>query len=244
MKVVILAGGLPSTINEEVNKIPKPMVRVGERPLLWHIMKLYSYYGFNDFVICTGYKSELIKEYFMNYYVYKSDVAVDLQKNEVKILNKETENWNVTIVYTGEDSTTSTRVLGAKNFLDGEDFIVTYGDCVSDINIKELVETHKNGGKLLTMAVTRPVGRNALLPIKNNETGGGSAWANACNMVVSKGAYEYIHPEERFEIDTVNRIIHANEADTYEHNGLWVPVETMRDKELLESVWRGLIYNQ
>lgn len=250
MKIVILAGGLPSTINTEEEKIPKPMLRVGGRPLLWHIMKLYSYYGYNDFVICTGYKSEMIKEYFMNYYIYKSDITVNLQNNEVVIHNKETEQWKVTVVYTGVEATTASRIFQIRDLLKGEDFIVSYGDCVSDINISQLVNTHKKNGQLLTLTVARPAGRSAILPMsrqqsqEDRDTVRRFAWANACNMVVSSEIYEHMDPDERFEIDTVNRVIEEGRVATYEHEGLWVPVETVRDRALLEDVWRTLIYNQ
>lgn len=250
MKVVILAGGLPSTISGEDDKIPKPMLRVGERPLLWHIMKLYSYYGYNDFIICTGYKSEMIKEYFLNYYIYKSDITVDLQNNKVTVHNQETEPWKVTVIDTGLESQTAARILQIRELLNGEDFIVSYGDCVSDINIQELVDTYKREDKLMTITVAKPTGRSAMLPMdlarseEEQEAVKLYAWANACNMVVSNKIFAYMDAQERFEIETVNRVIQEGQASTYAHNGLWVPVETIRDKKYLEMVWRTLIYNQ
>lgn len=243
MKVVILAGGLPSTIGEEDDKAPKPMVRVGERPLLWHIMRLYSSYGWNDFVICTGYRSELIKDYFMNYYAYKSDITVDLQSNEVVIHNKVTEPWKVTIVYTGLKASTADRVAAIRSYVEGENFIVSYGDCISNLDIHSLCRVHEENGKCMTISVARPTGRNAILPISSEGELevlgdiGGDAWANACNMVVTDEIFQYLRPTERFEIDTVNRLLKKQQVAVYKHEGLWLPVETMRDKEQLERIW-------
>ncbi len=246
MKVVILAGGLPSSLTED--KVPKPMLKVGERPLLWHIMKLYSMYGYNDFVICTGYRSELIKDYFMNYYIYRSDITVDLQTNNVEIHNKVTEDWNVTIIDTGLESSTAKRVKMVEKVLDGEDFILTYGDCVSDINIDELVKTHKTGGKLITMAVAEPTGRNTIIPIEQDGAmkvpvqGEGyekTAWSCAYSMVVAADVLNYIDTDtfDRFEIETVEKIAQNSQVGTYKHRGFWIPVETYRDRVMLEQKW-------
>jgi len=246
MKVVILAGGLPSTISEENDKIPKPMVRVGERPLLWHIMKLYSFYGYDDFIICTGFKSEIIKDYFLNYYIYESDITVDLLCNQVTIHNNISEPWKVTIVDTGLNTSTADRILKVRQFIGGEDFVISYGDCISDINIQELAETHSENKKILTLSVARPTGRNTILPVDGHTFESGefkcNAWVNACNIVASNLIFDIIQPNDRFEVETINRVISMEQATIYKHEGLWAPVETLRDKEYLEEIWRDLKY--
>lgn len=246
MKVVILAGGLPSSLSED--KVPKPMLKVGERPLLWHIMKLYSMYGYNDFVICTGYRSELIKDYFMNYYIYRSDITVDLKTNEVETHNKVTEDWNVTIIDTGLESSTAKRVKMVEKVLNGEEFILTYGDCVSDINIDAMVRMHKETGNLMTMAVAKPTGRNAIVPLDSDGIVANvddsmyvenEAWSSAYAMVVSPEVLEYIKEEtyDRFEVETVRKVAAQGKVGTYKHMGFWVPVETYRDRIMLEKKW-------
>ena len=247
LKVVILAGGLPSIISDENDKIPKPMVQIGERPILWHIMKLYSYYGFHDFLICTGYCGEMVKRYFMDYYIYRSDITVDLASNDITIHNNITEPWNVTIVHTGFETTTAKRVEKILSYIEEEDFIVSYGDCISNINIKELVENHKQSGKALTATVARPTGRNAILPVNvkgemeadDAVVGEMNAWVNACNMVVNKSLFKktIIQQFDRFEIETLQAMIQQDEVKIYCHNDFWLPVETMRDKLLLQSMW-------
>ena len=147
MKVVILAGGLPSTVSEEDEKIPKPMAEIGGRPILWHIMKQYDFYGFHDFIICAGYKGEIIKQYFMDYYIYQSDITVDLQKNGIEIHRKKTESWNVSVIDTGQNSTIMERINQVKKYVGDETFLVTYGDCVSNIDITKMVSYHKDNKK-------------------------------------------------------------------------------------------------
>lgn len=248
MKVVILAGGLPSTINEENDRIPKPMVEIGERPILWHIMKLYSYYGLNDFIICTGYKADLVKQYFMNYYIYRSDITVDLKKNDIKIHNNITEPWKVTIVDTGLDTSTAQRVKQIESYIEGEEFIISYGDCITNINVKEFIDSYRNSKAMLSVAVSKPTGRNAALNLDpngeiisdltalNSET---EAWVNSCNMIVNRSVFTYLDGKyDRFEIETINKITKRNQVSTYKHYGFWSPVETMRDKIILENMWK------
>lgn len=246
MKVVIFAGGLPSSISDE--KIPKPMLRIGERPLLWHIMKLYSMYGYHDFIICTGYRSELIKDYFLNYYIYASDITVDLKSNDVVVHNNVTEPWKVAIVDTGIESSTAKRIKMIEEYIEGEDFLITYGDCISDINIEELVKVHQGSDKMLTMAVAKPTGRNAIVQINsdnvmenmyNDQYTENAAWSNACSMVVSRKILDLIESEtyDRFEIETVRKAAIGGNAGIYKHNGFWIPVETVRDRLLLEKKW-------
>lgn len=165
MKVIILAGGLPSTLIEEDEKMPKPMAEIGRRPLLWHIMKQYDHFGYRDFVICTGYKGEVIKNYFMNFYIYQSDITVDLATNEIEIHRKQTEDWNVSIVDTGRDSGVIDRICMAREYVGDEGALVSYGDCLSDIPIDKLVEYHNHSGAAATFAVAHPVGRNETLSI-------------------------------------------------------------------------------
>ena len=247
MKVVILAGGLPSNISDENDKIPKPMVEIGERPILWHIMKLYSYYGFHDFLICTGYRGEMIKRYFMDYYIYRSDITVDLEKNDITVHNNISEPWNVTIVHTGVQSATSRRVLKALSYIEEDDFIVSYGDCISNLDIRAFVAAHKESGKGMTIALARPTGRNQIVPMDSDGKpmpaaqglAESDAWVNACNMVVKKSALQKLgfSGEARFEKETLDAMIRINEVETYKHHGFWIPVETMRDKIYLQSMW-------
>ena len=247
MKVVILAGGHPSNISDENDHIPKPMVQIGERPLLWNIMKLYSYYGFRDFIICAGYRGELIKQYFMDYYIYRSDITVDLEKNDVVIHNNITEPWNVTIVHTGLETGTAKRIEKILPYIEEDIFIVCYGDCISNINIRNLVETHNNSGKELTLTLARPTGRNQILAVgsdgemllQGEKKSESEAWVNACTMVANKKNIEQlsIGEFERFEIETLNKMVQAGKVKTYKHTGFWLPVETMRDKLLLQSMW-------
>ena len=246
MKVVILAGGLPSILGEENDKIPKPMVQIGERPILWHIMKLFSYYGFDDFIICTGYKSDVIKDYFLNYYIYQSDSTVHLQTNEVVVHNRVTEPWRVSIINTGLSASTSDRLKMIVPMIDN-DFIVAYGDCISNINIPKLVELHQESGKKLTVALAKPTGRNTVVATdssgniifhQNKRQNDTNAWVNACMMAVHPDVLmENIDKGARFETDMVQRMAEKNQVNTYRHEGFWLPVETMRDKEQLQAMW-------
>ena len=247
MKVVILAGGLPSNISDENDRIPKPMVRIGERPILWHIMKLYSHYGFHDFIICAGYRGEMIKHYFMDYYMYRSDITVDLKNNDITIHNNVTEPWNVTIVHTGMTTATARRIEKVLTYIDGDDFVVSYGDCISNINIQDMIQTHKLAGKDLTVALAHPTGRNAILHVSddggllNSDTGAAKigAWVNACNMVVRKAAFQgrTVSRDERLEIETLQSFAERGQVASYKHEGFWLPVETMRDKTMLQTMW-------
>lgn len=247
MKVVILAGGLPSSISDE--KIPKPMLKIGERPLLWHIMKHYSMYGYNDFIICTGYRSEYIKEYFLNYYIYRSDITVDLKSNDVVIHNNVTDSWKVTIIDTGLESSTAKRVKMIEKYIGNEDFLMAYGDCISDINISELVKIHKNSNKMLTISVAKPTGRSEIISINadgvmediyDSKYIENEAWSNACSMVLSPKVLDLIDQEiyERFEIETLRKASIGGNVGTYKHEGFWIPVETVRDRLLLENKWQ------
>lgn len=245
MKVIILAGGLPSTLIEEDEKMPKPMAEIGRRPLLWHIMKQYDYYGYHDFIICTGYKGDVIKDYFLNFYVYQSDITVDLQTNQVEVHRKQTEDWNVSIIDTGRNSTVLERMYMAREYAGNEPVLVSYGDCLSDIDIREMVKQHKDSGRAATFAVAHPTGRNEILPIEPDGTYKGicskssgeaqEAWVNACNMVLEPRALQHLeHPSGATLMDC---LAGKETVQTYRHEGFWSPVETIRDKTWLEGLW-------
>lgn len=247
MKVIILAGGLPSTLIEEDEKMPKPMAEVGRRPILWHIMKQYAHYGYNDFVICTGYKGEVIKEYFMNFYIYQSDITVDLQTNDVKIHRKQTEDWKVSIVDTGRNSSIIERICMVRQYIGEEAFLVSYGDCLSDIDVKKMVEQHKASKALATFAVAHPTGRNEILSmgadgqykgLKKNDIGQ-DAWVNACSMVLEPEAFCYFETniQNPSASTLMDCLAQKEQVQTYRHEGFWSPVETIRDKTWLEGLW-------
>lgn len=246
MKVVILAGGLPSTVSEKDGKIPKPMAEIGGRPILWHIMKQYCHYGFHDFIICTGYKGEMIKRYFMDYYIYQSDITVDLKNNEVEIHRKKTEDWNVSVVDTGRHTTIFERINQVKKYIGDETFIAAYGDCVSDINANYMVDYHRKNGKYATVAVARPTGRNEILSIgsgnelllENKEYMESNAWVNACNMVFEPEIFTYINKQRNlYEKVLFEELSAKKEIVTYKHSGFWSPMETQRDRIALEQMW-------
>lgn len=245
MKVVILAGGLPSTVSEEDEKIPKPMAEIGSRPILWHIMKSFCHYGFRDFIICTGYKGSMIKQYFMDYYIYGSDITVDLRKNTVEILRKKTENWNVMVVDTGLDTPVTKRIELVKDYIGNEPFIVAYGDCVSDIDIEKMVKQHMSGGKLATVVVARPTGRNGIMPIDSDglfSEGNGNtevdAWVNACTYVFEPDIFAYLDSTKSYmEQGLFHALAREHQVRAYKHPGFWSPMETRRDRSVLERMW-------
>lgn len=246
MKTVILAGGLPSTIEGRDEKIPKPMAAIGERPLLWHIMKLFSHYGCNDFIICAGFRSDIIKEYFLNYYVYSSDITVHLQSNKVDIHNKVTEPWKVSIINTGLTTATAERIYRILSMVD-DDFFVVYGDCISNVDVSALEKCHAASGKLMTVVLAKPGGRNSivsvnasgeLLPGRNIDAGKTASWVNACIMAVSPKVFgQAPQPGEKFETEIVHKLAARSQVNTYRHDGFWRPIETMRDKDQLQAMW-------
>lgn len=244
MKVIILAGGLPSTLIEEDEKMPKPMAEIGGRPLLWHIMKQYSCYGFNDFIICTGYKGEVIKDYFMNFYIYQSDITVDLQTNKVEIHRKQTEEWQVSIIDTGRNSSIIERMDIVRNYIKKEPVLVSYGDCLSDIDVNAMVKLHKASGQIATFAVAHPTGRNKTMSLNPTgiyyggmEKGRQDAWVNACSMVLEREAFRYLDSGTRHGENLMDCIASQEQVQTYRHEGFWSPVETIRDKTWLEGLW-------
>lgn len=246
MKVVILAGGLPSTLTGYNDNIPKPMLEIGERPILWHIMKHFSMYGYNEFVICGGYKVSMIKEYFNNYYVYQSDIMVDLSNNCITILKNITEDWKVTVVDTGLEARTGLRIGRIQKYINEDEFIVTYGDCLSDIAVDKMIEYHYEKKKKVTVAVTKPTGRNIALNIdksnnyrgiNDNEGEEDGSWVNTGTYILNREVFLYLQEDKHLEEDMLQRMADENMVAAYKHKGFWTPVETQRDKQALEEMW-------
>jgi len=246
VKVVILAGGLGTRISEETNLKPKPMIEIGGKPILWHIMKIYSYYGINEFIICCGYKGYLIKEYFANYFLHSSDMTIDLVENETIIHSNSSEPWRVTLVDTGNDTMTGGRLKRVKNYLDKEDFCFTYGDGLSDINIRDLINFHKSHKKLATTTAVLPPGRfgsleleeDKILSFKEKPDGDGS-WINGGFFVLSPKVIDYIDNDQTiWERDPMERIASDNQMRAFFHKNFWQPMDTLRDKNNLEELWR------
>ncbi|MGG3573008.1 glucose-1-phosphate cytidylyltransferase [Bacillus gobiensis] len=250
MKVVILAGGFGTRISEESHLKPKPLIEIGEKPILWHIMKIYSHYGFNDFVICLGYKGNKIKEYFANYSLSQSHVTFDFHNdNKVDINQHSVEPWRVTLVDTGLNSLTGGRVKRVKDYLDGEPFLLTYGDGVADINIKELVEFHKSHGKLATVTAVQPAGRFGALDISDENgsvTGfqekpqGDGNWINGGFFVMQPEVLEYIKDDRTvLENEPLVNLARDGQLKAFKHTGFWQPMDTLRDKNYLEKIWKS-----
>lgn len=247
MKVVILAGGLGTRLSEETKLIPKPMVEIGGKPILWHIMKIYSYYGFNDFVILTGYKSHVIKDYFVNYYQRYSDITVDMVNNTIDIHRIQTEPWKVTMLYTGENTMTGGRIKRAQNYIGDEPFLLTYGDGVADVNISKIIESHKQSGKLCTMTAVQPSGRFGALVIKDDniittfeeKPQGDNSWVNGGFFVCEPGVFDYIDNGDNitFEKNPLENLAKNKQLNAYKHYGFWRPMDTIKDKKDLTEMW-------
>lgn len=247
MKAVILAGGLPSTVIEEDEKIPKPMAEIGTQPILWHIMKHYAHFGIKDFIICGGYKVEIIKEYFRNFYMYHSDITIDLGTNEVILHNKVTEDWKVTIVDTGLHTSVTERLMKVKEYLVRDEiFAVAYGDCVSNIDVSKMIQTHCTNNQIMTLAVAKPVGRNRILPIVDGLFTGDrrgkmvaeNAWVNACSMLFSPDVFAYLS-ESRTLDELVEQLQKNQHVIPYFHDGFWSPMETVHDRDVLDHMWNA-----
>ncbi|PNR88779.1 glucose-1-phosphate cytidylyltransferase [Petrotoga sp. 9T1HF07.CasAA.8.2] len=246
MKVVILAGGYGTRLSEETVNIPKPMVEIGGKPILWHIMKIYSHYGYNDFIICLGYKGYIIKEYFMNYFMHMSDITVDLSNGGIKVHNSKAENWKVTLVDTGLDTMTGGRIKRIKDHLDGERFMLTYGDGVGNVNINSLVEFHESHGKLVTMTAVQPSGRFGALRINDEKKvesfvekpAGDGAWINGGFFVLEPQVIDYIKDDNTiWEREPLENLTKESQLFAYKHEGFWKPMDTLRDKIELERLW-------
>ena len=244
MKVVILAGGRPSTISDENEGIPKPMVEVGGKPLIWHIMKSFSKYGFDEFIVCGGYKVHKIKKYFMNYRYYESDITIDFETDELILHNSPTEKWKVTVADTGIDALTGERVAAIAKYITDDDFIVTYGDCLSDVNIQELVRYHVENGKKSTLVVAGTTGRNEALRIGDDGKLLGKAadvdgaWTNACLYVLKKEVCNLLGKSSQLETALMQNLVSEGEMVTFKHHGFWMPVETYRDRTVVEEMLR------
>ena len=247
MKVVLLAGGFGTRLSEETDLRPKPMVEIGGKPILWHIMKTYSEYGFNEFVILLGYKGYFIKEYFSNYFLHQSDVTIDLMSNKIEVHNNSSEPWKVTLLDTGLYSMTGGRIKRAQEFIGDEPFMLTYGDGVANIDIKKLVEFHKTHGKSMTMTSAQPDGRFGALNIgKDNQVKefkekpkGDGSWINAGYFVCEPKVFDYITQGDStvFEQAPLQDLAKDGEVYTYKHDDFWIPMDTLRDKHKLEELW-------
>ena len=249
MKVLILAGGLGSRLSEETVLKPKPMVEIGGHPILWHIMKIYSYYGFNDFIILTGYKSHVIKDYFVNYYQQYSDLTVDMTNNQVTVHKTRQEPWKVTMLYTGQNTMTGGRIKKATPYINNEPFLLTYGDGVSDVDIAQLIKDHKASGKLATMTAVRPSGRFGALTIDDTDTitafqekpKGDGAYINGGFFVCEPQVMDYIEPGDDviFERAPLEKLAKEGQLHAYKHDGFWQPMDTLRDKIQLTDLWKS-----
>ncbi|NQU32878.1 MAG: glucose-1-phosphate cytidylyltransferase [Bacteroidetes bacterium] len=250
MKTLLLAGGFGTRFSEETEIKPKPMINIGPNPILWHIMKIYSQYGYNDFVVLLGYKGYVIKEYFVNYFMHQSDIEIDLSNNQIKILNTNTEPWKITLLDTGLDTMTGGRILQAKDVVNDESFMVTYGDGVGNVNIKELVAYHKNHGKAVTMTTVQPEGRFGGVSF-NEKSGlvdkfmekpmGDGGWINAGFFVCEPKAFDYIKNglSTIWEREPLENLAKDGELFSYKHHGFWKPMDTQRDNKQLNDSWNN-----
>jgi len=247
MKAVILAGGLGTRLSEETMVTPKPMVKIGGKPILWHIMKIYSSCGIHDFIVCLGYKGYMIKEYFSNYFLHMSDVTFDMQDNSMYVHHKKAEPWKVTLVDTGEDTMTGGRIKRVKKYLDNEDFCMTYGDGLADVDLKALISLHQKKGRLATVTAVQPPGRfgaieydlNCVLAFQEKPKGDG-AWINGGFFVLSPEVLNYIEGDQSFwEREPMQNLAKDQQMSVYFHHGFWQPMDTLREKELLENLWQS-----
>ena len=247
MKVVILAGGLGTRISEESEFKPKPMIEIGGKPILWHIMKIYSHYGFNDFVICCGYKAYVIKDYFHHYYMHQADMSIDLGRNTTEYHNSSAEPWRVTLIDTGLNTMTGGRIKRIQKYTENEAFLLTYGDGVSDVNIPELVKSHKRSGKLASLTAVQPSGKFGAIDIDRNgsilsfkeKPKGDGAWINGGFFVCQPGIFDYIRDgdETIWERGPLEAMANDGKLSAFKHEGFWQPLDTLRDKNELEKLW-------
>lgn len=245
MKVLLLAGGLGTRISEETHLKPKPMIEIGGKPILWHIMKMYSHYGFNEFTVLLGYKGYLVKEFFANYFLHQSDVTVDLAENKLTIHDNKSEPWKITLLDTGLNTMTGGRLLKARNYVGEEPFLLTYGDGVSDVNIKALEEYHRSHSGCITMTAVQPDGRFGALEMDGDRISrflekplGDGGWINGGFFVCDPKVYEYIDGDSTvFERDPLERMAEEKELFAFKHTGFWKPMDTLRDKIQLEEMW-------
>lgn len=246
MKVVILAGGFGTRISEESHLKPKPMIEIGDKPILWHIMKGYSAYGYNDFIICGGYKQYVIKEYFANYFLYNGDITFDFsEENKMIIHNNKTEPWKVTIVDTGLNTMTGGRIKRIQPYVNNETFMMTYGDGVSNVDINELVDSHRREKKIATLTACRPEGRFGVLEFEGNliksfreKSKKDTGWINCGFMIMEPEIFNYIEGDDTIlEREPLEKLASESQLNCYKHDGFWQCMDTMRDHEKLEEMW-------
>ena len=249
MKAVILAGGLGTRLSEETSIKPKPMVEVGGQPILWHIMKIYSAHGVNDFIVCCGYKGYVIKEYFANYFLRMSDVTFDMRFNQMNIHAGNAEPWRVTLVDTGENTMTGGRLKRVREHVGNSTFCFTYGDGVSSVDITKLVEQHKTEGTLATLTAVQPPGRFGAISLGQEQTrinqfhekpGGDGAWINGGYFVLEPEVIDYIADDSiMWEQEPLTKLAHDGQLSAYKHSGFWQPMDTLKDKNYLEELWKS-----
>jgi glucose-1-phosphate cytidylyltransferase len=245
MKCVILAGGLGTRISEETALRPKPMIEVGGKPILWHLMKIYSAFGINDFIVCAGYRGYVIKEYFANYFLHTSDVTFDMRDNAMEVHKKHAEPWKVTIVDTGEHTMTGGRIKRVGPYIGNETFCMTYGDGLSDVNIRQSIEQHRTYKRLATVTAVQPSGRFGALQLEaDSVTGfiekpeGDGGWINGGFFVLEPQVLDYIEGDSTiWERDPMQRLAKENQLTAFEHRGFWQPMDTLREKIMLEDLW-------
>jgi len=247
MKVALLAGGLGTRISEETTVKPKPMVEIGGFPVLWHIMSYYSFYGFNEFIICLGYKGYVIKEYFANYFLHNSDVTIDLERNTFEYHHSYSKKWKITLVETGAETMTGGRIKRIKKYTDNKPFMFTYGDGLSDININELVKNHKISNKLITVSCVKMKGRFGELEIEDGSVKsfvekppGTGPWINGGYFVCQPEVFDYIKDDSSiFEREPMENLAKNSQMNSYQHTGFWKPMDTLRDKNELNELWNN-----
>jgi glucose-1-phosphate cytidylyltransferase len=246
MKVVILAGGLGTRLSEETVVRPKPMVEIGGKPVLWHIMKIYSHYGFNEFIICLGYKGYMMKEYFANYCLHMSDVTIDIKNNKIETHRNFSEPWTISLIDTGDNTMTGGRLKRVQQYIGDETFMLTYGDGVSDINIKKLIKFHTLHKKIGTLTAIRPVGRFGALQLRNSheilsfveKPKGDGGYVNGGFFVFEPEIFDYLKDDTTvLERDPLERVARNAQLNAYKHEGFWYAMDTLRDKNYLEEAW-------
>jgi len=246
MKVVILAGGRGTRISEETEVLPKPMIQIGGKPILWHVMKAYSYFGFNDFIICLGYKGYVIKEYFANYFLHSSDLTLDLSTNNVKVHGSKAEPWKVTLIDTGLETMTGGRIKRIEKYVENEPFLLTYGDGIGNVDIHKLIEFHQSKGKLATVTAVQLEGRFGALNIEDGnkvssfieKPRGDGAWINGGFFVLDPGIFKYIKDDSMiWEKEPLEKLAKDNQLNAFKHNGFWKCMDTLRDKIELDQLW-------
>ena len=247
MKAVILAGGLGTRISEESHLRPKPMIEIGGKPVLWHIMKIYSHYGINDFVICLGYKGYIVKEYFANYFLHMSNVTFDMARNHMEVHERYAEPWRVTLIDTGQDTLTGGRLKRVSNFVGNETFYFTYGDGVTDLDIGATLKFHRSHGRIATVTAIQPPGRYGAINMEDSlvrgfqeKPAGDGAWVSGGFFVLEPSVFDYIQGDQSsWEEQPLQKLAHDGQLMSYQHYGFWQAMDTLRDKNHLEELWKN-----